>query len=151
VPAYPLRAALAGIVLFVAGLALAGGLYQINSQEQDRFRGWRGADGTVVELLKGPAESGLLIPLIAFTTASGERVSFTATTRRRESPYYLNAPVRIVYDPAHPQDALIDARARRWTRNTLGSGSALILIGLGGYVAWYASRLDRTAHLPGEP
>ena len=142
--AYPLRAAFAGVVLFVIGLALAGGVWLTNAEEQARLSGWRRADGTVVELLKGRSPDGEIpVPLIAFTTASGERVSFTGTTDRSE-PYYVAAPVKVLYHPDHPQDALIDTSARRWTRNALAGAAALILIGLGGYVAWYASRWDGT-------
>jgi hypothetical protein len=143
--AYPLRAAFAGILLFVIGLAIAGGVYQVNRQEQERARGWLRADGTVVELLKRRSPDGdILIPLIAFKTASGERVSFTVNAGGRESTYYVSAAVPVIYAPDHPQDALIDPRARRWTRNALAGGGALILIGLGGYVAWYASRWQKT-------
>jgi len=142
--AYPLQAALAGILLFVIGLAIAGGLYQVNEQEQERVRGWLRANGTVVELLKRRSADGdVPIPLIAFTTASGERVSFTVTGGGKESPYYVTASVPVIYPPGHPQDAAIDPRARRWTRNALGGAGALILLGLGGYVAWYASRWQR--------
>jgi hypothetical protein len=145
-PAHPLKAAFAGILLFVIGLAMAGGVYQVNRQEQERLRGWRRADGTVVELLKRPSpEGGALIPLIAFTTASGERVSFTTTAGARESPYYVTAPVKVMYHPDHPEDAMIDTSVRRWTRNAVAGGAALILLGAGAYVAWYASRWDETS------
>ena len=138
--AYPLRAAFSGVLLFVIGLAIAGGLWRTNAEEQARLSGWRRADGTVVELLKRRDD---LIPLIAFTTASGERVSFTAGADRSE-PYYVAAPVKVLYHPDHPQDAVIDTSARRWTRNALAGAAALILVALGGYVAWYASRWDGT-------
>lgn len=145
-PEYPLRAAFAGILLFVIGLAMAGGVYQINRQEQEGLRGWRRADGTVVELLKRPSpEGGVLIPLVAFTTAAGERVSFTTNAGARESPYYVTAPVKVMYHPDHPQDARIDTSVRRWTRNAVAGGAALILLGVGAYVAWYASRWDETS------
>ena len=143
--AYPLRAAFAGVLLFVLGLGIAGGAWRINADEQDRLRGWRRADGTVVELLKRrTAEGEVPTPLIAFTNASGERVSFTVAGTA-SSPYYVTAPVKVLYRPDHPQDALIDTSARRWTRNALAAAAALILIALGGYVAWYASRWDASA------
>jgi Protein of unknown function (DUF3592) len=141
--AYPLRAALAGVLLFVIGLAIAGGTLEVNWRERDQLRGWLRADGTIVELLKRRTMNGeILVPLIAFNTASGDRVSFTLSEPGRDSPYYVNAPVKILYHPDHPQDALIDTRTRRWTRNALASGGALILLALGGYVAWYASRWE---------
>ena len=139
---YPLRAAFAGVLLFVLGLGIAGGVWQTNAQEQARLTGWRRADGTVVELLKRrTADGDVPIPLIAFTTASGERVSFTVATAA-SSPYYVDTPVKVLYHPGHPQDALLDTSARRWTRNSLAGAAALILMCVGGYVAWYASRWD---------
>ena len=144
--AYPLRAAFAGVLLFVIGLGIASGTLQVNRVEWDELRGWRRADGTVVELLRRRTIDGeILVPLIAFKTASGDRVSFTLSEPGRDSPYYINAPVAVLYHPDRPQEARIDTRSRRWTRNALASGAALILLALGGYVAWYASRWDKIA------
>src|SRR4051812_41601288 len=101
--AYPLRAAFAGILLFVIGLAIAGGVWRTNALEQERLSGWRRADGTVVELLKRRSPDGdIPVPLIAFTTASGDRVSFSVAADR-SSPYYIDAPVKVLYHPGHPQ------------------------------------------------
>jgi hypothetical protein len=139
--AYPLRAAFAGTLLFVIGLAIAGSVYQVNRQEQEQLRGRRRAEGTVVELLRRRSADGdVVFPLVSFMTASGERVSFTA--RPGDSPRYVNDTVPVLYHPDHPQDALIDTRARRWTRNGLAGGAALLLLALGGYVTWYASRWE---------
>jgi hypothetical protein len=140
--AYPLRAAFAGVLLFVIGLGIASATFQINRQEQERLEGWLRADGTVVELLRRRTMEGeILVPLVVFKTASGERVSFTGTGPGRDSPYYINAPVKVLYHPGRPQDAQVDPRGRV-TRNAVGAAGALILMALGGYVAWYASRWD---------
>lgn len=144
--AYPLRAAFAGILLFVLGLGIAGGVYQVNRQEREQILGWERADGTVVELLTRRSVDGeRQVPLIAFKTPAGERISFSAKPPAGASPYYVNAPVKVLYHPAHPQDALIDTSARRWTRNALAGAAALLLLAVGGSVAWYASRWDGTA------
>ena len=140
-PAYPLRAAFSGVLLFVVGLAIAGSLLRINQQDQERLRGWNRADGTVVELLKRrTVEGDVTVPLIAFTAPSGDRVSFTSTTKSTGAPLYINAPVKVLYRLDNPQEALIDTSSRRWTRNALGGVAAVLLMALGGYVAWYASR-----------
>jgi len=139
--AYPLRAAFAGTLLFVLGLGIAGGVHQVNRREQEQLLGWQRASGTVVELLKRRSPDGeIVVPLVSFLTASGERVSFTA--RPGESPRYVNDTVEVLYRPDRPQDAVIDTRGRRWTRNALAGGVALALVLLGGYVAWYASRWE---------
>ncbi len=148
-PAYPLRAVLAGVLLFAIGLAILGGTYQTYREEQERMRGWLRANGTVIELMKRRTRSGdVMVPLVAFATASGERVSFTADPGGDSSTYYAKTEVGVLYHPGHPQDALIDLRSRRWTRNALAGGAALVLISLGGYVAWYASRWDRMRPAP---
>ena len=142
-PAYPLRAAFAGVLLFAIGLAIAGGLLRTNLQDRENLREWSRADGTVVELLKRrSAEGDVIVPLIAFTSASGDRVSFTAGTDVKGSSVYINAPVKVLYRAGNPQEALIDSSGRRWTRNALAGAAALLLMGMGGYVAWYASRWE---------
>ena len=141
--AYPLRAAIAGVLLFTIGLAIAGGIYQVNRQEQEQLRGWRRAEGTVVEILKRRSPEGEAVrPLVSFVTAAGERVSFTGKADAG-SVSYVNDRVAVLYHPDHPQDALIDTPARRWTRNALAGTGALLLLVLGGYVAWYASRWEK--------
>jgi hypothetical protein len=142
-PAYPLRAAAAGVLLFAIGLAIAGGMLRTNLQERERLREWSRADGTVIELLKRrSAEGDVTVPLIAFTSASGDRISFTAGTDVKGSSIYVNAPIKVLYRPGNPQEALIDTSARRWTRNALAGAAALVLMTLGGYVAWYVSRWE---------
>src|SRR5829696_4905152 len=107
-PAYPLRAATAGVLLFVIGLAIGGGAWQVARQESARLEGWHRADGTVVELLKRRTTDGeVLVPLIAFTSASGDRISFTAPPNR-SAPSYITGTVKVLYHPSHPQDATID-------------------------------------------
>ncbi len=116
-------------------------MLRINQQDQERLRGWSRADGTVVELLKRrTVEGDITVPLIAFTAPSGDRVSFTAATKTTGAPLYINAPIKVLYRLDNPQEALIDTSARRWTRNALAGGAAVLLMALGGYVAWYASR-----------
>lgn len=143
-PAYPLRAALAGVLLFAIGLAIAGGAYRAYRQDQGKLAGWRTADGVVIDLIKRRTPEGEVMgPLIAFTTAAGERVSFTSDQSRAGAPLYVDAQVSVLYHPGQPQDALLDQRGRRWTRHAVAAGVALLLMALGGYVAWYASQWDR--------
>ena len=144
--AYPLRAAAAGVLLFTIGVAVGVGLLRTHLQDRERLRGWSRADGTVVELLERRSVEGeVTVPLVAFTSASGDRVSFTAGTDVKGSGIYVNAPMKVLYRADNPQEAMIDTSARRWTRNALAGAAALILMALGGYVAWYASRWDKIA------
>ena len=141
--AFPLRAAFAGVLLFAIGVAIGVSLLRTHLQDRERLREWSRADGTVIELLqRRSAEGEVTVPLIAFTSASGDRVSFTAGTDVKGSGVYINAPMKVLYRAANPQEAMIDPLARRWTRIALAGAAALILMGLGGRVAWYASRWE---------
>ena len=116
-PAYPLRAAFAGVLLFAIGVAIGVTLVRTYLQDRERLREWSRADGTVIELLKRrSAEGEVTVPLIGFTSASGERVSFTAGTDVRGSGVYINAPMKVLYRAGNPQEAIIDPSRGRWAR-----------------------------------
>lgn len=135
---HPLGAAYAGVFLFIVGLAIGLGSLEINRRERDRLQGWLRADGTVVALLAGANGTR---PQVAFNAANGERVSFTlqqATGRQ----YVLGERLPVLYRAEQPGEARLDPRAARWTRNALAAGASLILMALGGYVAWYARQWE---------
>jgi hypothetical protein len=141
--AHPLRAAIAGTFLFAVGIALGGGLLYMNEQEDERIQGWERADGLVTDVT--PMASGdRVLQRTAFATASGERVSVTLATPRRAAAS-VNDTVTVFYPPGDPQRAVIDNPVRRRMRNAFGGAAALVLIVLGAFVAWYASRWDRMA------
>jgi Protein of unknown function (DUF3592) len=141
---HPLGATIAGVVLFIAGMSIAGGIYQINEKERELRRGWLRADGTVVEVLKRQTADGqLFFPLIAFQTASGARVSFTARQGEETPQFAIGDKVPVRYAPALPGTAEIDYRQRRLVRNLIAGLAAAVLILLGATVAWQASRLQR--------
>jgi len=134
-----LRAAVAGVLLFAIGLALGAGLIFINQREQERLGTWERAEGRITDVLPAPG-GGAMLQHTAFTTAAGERISFTVRTTPRLASA-VNATVPVLYPPDDPRQALIDHPGRRRARNIGGGAAALTLILLGGYVAWYASRL----------
>jgi|SRR5262245_10008954 len=140
---HPLGATIAGILLFTVGLALGGGLIYLNVQERERFADWSRAEGTVTEVLRHTSPSGdVFLPRVVFTTKSGTRVSFTLPAARR-SPYAVNDTVPVLYLDFDPKTAIVEDVSRRRIRNVAGAAAALMLVCLGGYVAWYASRFDR--------
>src|SRR5947209_2205285 len=112
---HPVGAAFAGVVLFVVGLGIGGGALEMNRRERQQFSGWSHTQGTVVRL---PGAAGTAAfghgPLVAFTTAAGERVSFTAApgAAGRQS-----GTVAVLYPAGQPTAAIVDPRRRRWTRN----------------------------------
>jgi len=141
---HPLGATIAGVVLFAVGLAIAGGVYQINVKERDLRRGWIASEGTVTEVLKRRTIDGdRFSPLVVFQTSSGTRVSFTAAAAEETPSFAIGDKVAVRYPPAFPERAEVDYPQRRLLRNAIAIAAALLLMALGGYVAWYASRLQR--------
>jgi uncharacterized protein DUF3592 len=140
--AHPLKATLAGVLLFAVGLALAGGLFYLDRQERDRLASWDHAEGKVTDNL-APSSGDRVLQRIAFTTTTGTRISFTVAASRRRA-YAIGDAVPVLYPADQPESAVVDNVLRRRVRNSFGGGAALILVMLGGYVAWYASRSDRS-------
>ena len=141
---HPVGAAFAGVVLFVVGLGIGGGALEMNRRERQQFSGWIHTQGTVVPL-PGAADTAASGhgPLVAFTTAAGERVSFTAASGaagKRQS-----GTVPVLYPAGQPMAAIVDPRGRRWTRNAGLTVASLFLMILGAYVAWYARQWDARA------
>jgi hypothetical protein len=137
---HPVGAATAGILLFVIGLGIGGGAIEIDRRGREQFPGWLAAPGTIVAASSASSSpSGR--PLIAFTTATGDRVSFTA--RAGAMPQGRTGDtVPVLYPPDEPTAAIVDPRQRRWMRDALLAGASLILMALGAYVAWYARNRD---------
>jgi hypothetical protein len=141
---HPLGATFAGLLLFITGLGIAGGVYQIDSKERQLRRGWLRAEGTVVQVLKRQTLDGpVFAPLIVFQADSGARVSFTARVGNESPKHAIGEKIPVVYSPQHPEDAEIDSARQRLIRDVLAAVGATLLLALGGTVAWQASRLHR--------
>jgi hypothetical protein len=138
---YPVRATLAGVLLFVIGMAIAGSTVISERRERERRRAWAHAAGTVVDTLPAPP-NGSPRPVVAFDTPEGERIRFTPPARSGSQPLKVGDAVPVMYPIGLPSEARIDPRALRWTRLGIAIGGALVLMVLGGYVAWYARRRD---------
>jgi hypothetical protein len=138
---YPVRATLGGVLLFVIGLAIAASTVVSELRDRERRAAWLTADGNVVDMLPGPA-GGSPRPVVSFDTPEGERVRFTPITRGPWPAPKLGDTVPVIYPFGLPAEARIDPRGLRWTRAGIALGAALLLMGLGGYVAWYAHRRD---------
>lgn len=141
---HPLGATFAGLLLFIIGLGIAGGVYQIDAKERQLRRGWLRAEGTVVDVLKRQTLEGpVFAPLIVFQTASGARVSFSARVSKDSDPHAIGEKIPVRYPPLDPEHAVIDNARQRLIRNIVAGAGALMLLFVGGTVAWQASRLQR--------
>ena len=134
---HPLGATIAGVLLFAIGLAIAAGTYESSWKERARRQQLLKAEGKVVAVVGG-TNAGR--PVVAFATASGERLSFTD---RRSAPYALGERVTVLYPPENPIAAIIDEGGVR-AKTLLSPAAGLLLAALGAYVAWSARRSQLT-------
>jgi hypothetical protein len=111
------------LLLGVAGYAVAGALVLIENGSGRSAK----ADGVIV---KADYRA-----LIQFTTASGQQVQFRNSVNSTSNNEGDHVPV--VYDPAKPQDAAVDAFAGRWFFPGLFGiiASPFLLVGLGFTIA----------------
>ena len=136
---YPVRATLAGLLLFVIGVAIAGSTLVSELQERERRRAWLKADGMVVDIFPGPP-GGAPRPVVSFTTPDGERIRFTSSARTAWRTPAVGDAVPVVYPIGLPTEARIDPVGMRRLRTGVAAVAGLVLTVLGGYVAWYARR-----------
>ena len=118
----PVRATLAGVLLFVIGMAIAGSTIITEWRDRERREGWVKANGTVVDVLPGPPD-GSPRPVVAFDTAEGERVRFTPTGRSTWQALKVGDAVPVLYPFALPGLARIDPRSIRWVRIGIALGA----------------------------
>ncbi|HET7694591.1 MAG TPA: DUF3592 domain-containing protein [Vicinamibacterales bacterium] len=136
---YPVRATLAGVLLFVIGLAIAGSTVIAELRDREAREAWIKANGTVVDVLPAPA-NGSPRPVVSFDTPEGERIRFTPIGPSPWRALKVGDSIPVIYPFGLPGQARIDPRSFRRTRTAIALGAALVLMALGGYVARYASR-----------
>jgi hypothetical protein len=137
VSAHPIRATLAGILLFVIGLAIGAGAFENYRRERAQLAAWVRADGQVVQVLS--LQGGRTRAVVTFTTFGGDRIRFTASPPRAGA-YKIGDAVRVLYPAADPFAAIIESPVLRWGRIVYAGGGSLLLMALGAYVAWTARR-----------
>ena len=64
------------------------------------------------------------LPVVAYMTPRGEKIRFTSRVGRGQ-PLPNGTPVRVLFDPDHPEDAEIATFARLWLMPTV-----LVVLGL---------------------
>jgi hypothetical protein len=129
-----MRAALAGVLLSVIGLAIGIGAFENYRRDRERLQGWTRTNGEVMQLLQ--ASSGTR-PIVSFTAADGTRIRFTALVPRGSS-YKAGDTVTVVYPPDDLSAARIDSAFVRLARPMFAAAGSIVLMALGGYVAFYA-------------
>lgn len=123
-------ATMAFVTLVGAGM-LGGGLYLLRRQHRFRATAWTGT-GTVTALVK-PARrrsrnSHAVVPVIAFTTPTGEPFEFRSSFASGSTSYSIGQQVPILYDPMNPTHAEVNSFWPLWF-------APIMLIGLGSIFA----------------
>jgi hypothetical protein len=129
-----IRAALAGVLLAVIGLAIGIGAFENYRRDRERLHGWTRTNGEVMQLLQ--ASSGTR-PIVSYTAEDGTRIRFTALVPRGSS-YRVGERVTVVHPPGDPSAARIDSAFVRLARPVFAAAGSIVLMALGGFVAFYA-------------
>jgi len=133
---HPLRATLAGVLLFAIGAAIGAGAVMNYQRERDNLAGWTRTNGQVMQLLETSRGQR---PVIGFTAPDGSRMRFTALAASGTS-YRVGDAVTVVYPADDPSGARLDSPVLRWGRPAFAAAGSIVLMVLGGYVAWYARK-----------
>lgn len=82
-----------------------------------------------------PTKIIMYAPLVKFTTHTGTHITFKGQTYSDTAHYKVGDSIGVIYDPAHPEGALIDTWSETWFWPWLATalGAFLILGGIGTY------------------
>lgn len=101
------------------------------------------ADGVVVgyetEVTRRPGKSltSTTYPIrIRYTTAKGESIQFKTTTGASNKPYEIGAPIKVLYNPANPNEARADTFVDNGLVAIVGPLISVAAVILGGAVWW---------------
>ncbi|WP_417538614.1 DUF3592 domain-containing protein [Marinobacter sp.] len=112
------------VFAFIGACMLAGAFVSYNSTASFLERS-ESAQGTVVELIRSrSSDSNSYYPVVQFTAGNGREIEFKSSTGSYPAPYDRGEQVTVFYEPASPEDAMIDGFFSLW-------GAALIIGALG--------------------
>lgn len=100
-----------GLVFFFIGIAsLGGGVVALVSANRRRSQ-WLMADGTVVKMVH--TTRTMQAPVVAFTSPRGP-VQFQSDVSSSPPAWQVGEPVKVLFDPNDPSQAVIDSFWVRW-------------------------------------
>jgi hypothetical protein len=129
-----LRGALAGVVIFAIGIAIAAGTYETYWKNREAREQLLSAEGTVVAVL---GQGTSVRPVVSFVSNAGDHLSFTGKQPGRYSP---GNRVHVLYPPANPDAAIVDDPGHVRAKTILPTLGGLLVAVLGAYIAWFARR-----------
>jgi len=99
--------------------------------------------GVVKSVRRGSGDSAhyedvtIFHPVVRFVTAREQEVRFRAREGSEDpSAYGVGDSIRVLYDPANPQDARLDTWTSRWGYSIYLVMIGLVLIGIGTGIYW---------------
>lgn len=104
---------------FLAKTAVADGVVVSVVEVVERRRTGSGVNAQEVQ-------ETVVYPVVRFTTADGQVVQFQAAQNSNPPHHRVGGSIRVLYDPANPQQVKFDTWRNRW-----GEGFLLISSGLG--------------------
>jgi hypothetical protein len=128
------RAAIAGVVLFAIGIAIAAGTYETYWRSRQAREQLLAAEGTVVAVL---GKGSSVRPVVSFVTHAGEHLSFTG---KQPGAYSPGNRVHVLYPSTNPDAAILDDVGRSRAKTILPTAAGLLVAVLGAYIAWSARR-----------
>lgn len=137
-------------ILLAIGLALLAGAGCCFWNEWQFARRAERVDGKIVGVEHGQEIGSSGYPLIRFATRDGQSVQFRANVPMRgaiQGPglrgYEVGQHLPVLYDPAHPADAVVDEFMARHVAALVFTGMGALPAGIGGTLLWLARRNRR--------
>ncbi|MBZ0334217.1 DUF3592 domain-containing protein [Marinobacter sp. AL4B] len=121
-------------VFSIVGAALLVGAIILYNNTTSFLERSETAQGTVVELIRSrSSDSTSYYPVVRFTAAEGQPIEFRSNSGSNPPSYNRGEQVTVFYEPANPQDAMIDGFFSLWGGAVIAGilGSVFGLIGGG--------------------
>lgn len=100
-----------GMVFFLIGIASLGGAVVALVRANQRRSSWLTAQGTVVKMVQ--TTRTMQAPVVAFTSPRGP-VQFQSDVSSSPPAWQVGEPVKVLFDPNDPSQAVIDSFWVRW-------------------------------------
>lgn len=111
----PMLFSLIGYALLLGGIAALIGCAAVFVRQRRKWESWKTAQGAVVRVESKATTPGNphYYPVVEFRTAGGEVVQHESETGFYPARHQVGQRVPMLYDPARPQDALMDS-GEKW-------------------------------------